>query len=598
MADSQNKKEAGDEKAWLVAAGMCVGLLVAVPAMVAVPIWLGLRRRLTRGEWLMVAGTAVVVLVLARRTAVTPYFSWLGGLIPPGVDWWPIPVLSIVAWAVLLAAIVGAIEGTATFSKVADKLHLAREEDDSIVPTGEARSWIPRSKPKESPVDMIRIDASEHSADFHELGSRQFGIGLDKYGQRPVLLSEREIGTHMVLVGATGSGKTTTLKTLIGQLGDLGWSVIMLDLKEDTAPGGLRDFIREYAVSHAQRYQEITLSGGTNQYWFNPLRGMGTDEAINTILSLQEFDDGHWQAINRTLIGQAVTLFYDAHEIDPERFEEPDMYAIGKVLGGNFTQQLKERIAIVIGSRPDRTKDDFSALSTPSDDHRKSAAGLSSRIINMYESNSGRQVLRGGDGRIPMDVTDGGFVYVGLNTLGLSELARCVSTSALLRISAAAGQRTTGVTQGQLRPTAVIVDEANWIDRMSVKNLLSRARSAGIMVALATQGPLDWIDEHGNDWDTITQNTNVSIIMKQGNEASAELCADLIGKKEKTSIMSQVRDGEVLESGSQRSIIDHVVPPHEIRRLGTGEAIVKVATPERIEYVRVAMRGPNERVGA
>ncbi len=595
MPESKPAKRQGDNDiVWLYAAAAVAGLLVIIPTTIGVGIWVALRSRLARRDWAIVAVTFAIITILGWSTVVGDYFSWLGGLLPPDVAVWPLPWWALLAWGPLIASVLGMADGTKVMSKVSDKLHLGGDQD-SVVPTDSQRERV-RDKVRTASDDLFAIDAGQHSVDSHEFGTRAFSLGLDPTGRKAVRLSEDEVRTHCVLLGATGSGKTETIKNIAGNLGDLGWSVIMLDLKEDTAPGGLRDFCATYATTHALRYQELTLSNQENAYWFNPLLGMTLDEAINTILSLQTFDDGYWQSINRTMIGQVCTLFFDAHEVDPQRFPPPDMYTIGRLLRQqNLPQVTREMRAIVLSSKPDRHEDDFSSLAKPSDADRQSAAGLGARIVNMFESQAGRVVLRPGDARQAMDVCGGGFVYVGLNTLGLSELARVVSTSALLRLAAYAGARTTGAHRGEIQPTAVIIDEANWIDRPQVKNLLARARSAGIAVFLCTQGPTDWIDEAGNDWDTITQNTNVSIVMRQGNEVTAEMCADLIGKRLKTSLMSQVRDGEVLDSGSQKEVVDHVVPTMKIRSLRVGEAIVKVGVPyERVEYCAVRQRQPED----
>ena len=595
MAESRPPKRPGEnDAAWAYAAGVAAALLVIVPVALGIGIWMLLRNRLARRDWAIVATTSVAITVLGWSTIVGGYFAWLGGLLPPAVSLWPPPFWSLVTLGPLVASVLGMADGTRVMATVSSKLHLGGDKD-SVVPTDSQRERV-RDKVRKASDELFVIDSEDHSADSHSYGARTFALGLDLTGRKVVRLSEDEIRTHCVLLGATGSGKTETIKSIAGSLGDLGWSVIMLDLKEDTKPGGLRDFCATYARSHALRYQELALSNRDNEYWFNPLLGMTLDEAINTILSLQTFDDGYWQSINRTMIGQVCTLFFDAHEVDPQRFPAPDMYTIGRLLRQqNLPQVTREMRAIVLSSKPDRHEDDFSSLAKPSPADQQSATGLGARIVNMFESQAGRVVLRPGEARQAMDVCGGGFVYVGLNTLGLSELARVVSTSALLRLAAYAGARTTGAHQGEIQPTAVIIDEANWIDRPQVKNLLARARSAGIAVFLCTQGPTDWIDEAGNDWDTITQNTNVSVVMRQGNEVTAEMCADLIGKRIKTSLMSQVRDGEVLDSGSQKEVVDHIVSTMQIRSLTTGEAVVKVGMPyERVEYCAVHQRRPED----
>lgn len=90
------------------------------------------------------------------------------------------------------------------------------------------------------------------------------------------------------------------------------------------------------------------------------------------------------------------------------------------------------------------------------------------------------------------------------------------------------------------------------------------------------------------------QNTNVSIIMSQGELENAEMCADIIGRVEKMSLTQQVRDGVVGDTGSQRAVVEHIVSPDALRSLTIGEAIVRVGKPnEWQQWVKIMQRDPN-----
>lgn len=597
MPAAQREPTERENKAQLVAAGVAVGALVA--AVVAVPALLGaigaklLGQKLRRKEWIIVGVTAFVGLMVTFKDTLGEYLHWVKVLYLGGGNRLDLPWLSLVLLVVLWTSIIATLTGTPMSNKVVNKI-LKRQASDDLIPTQKEIASLKTAKIRD---DERTIRTESHSLQTGgEPGSRWFPIGRDRDG-RPVMLGEEEIKTHGVILGSTGSGKTETIKMIAGSLMDLGWSVVVLDLKEDTAAGGLRDFCRDYSYTHALYFQELAISNPEPKFWFNPLFGMTPDEAINAILSLQSFDDGYWQAINRTMIGQIVTLFYDAHMADRDRFPAPSMYDIGQVLRQpDLRVATREMRALVCTSVPGRREEDFSSLGKPSDDDRKSAAGLGARIINMYESEAGRKVLRSGAGREVIDVTTPGMVYIGLNTLGLSELARVVSTSVLLRLAAYAGARTTGAADKDSRRIAVIIDEANWIDRKNVQNLLSRARSAGISVFLATQGANDWNDENGRDWEKIVNNVNVGVIMRQGGMESAELCAEFIGKRRKQTLTAQILDGAETGAGSMREVEDYYVSPDQLRNLQVGQSILRVGVPaQRLLWSQINQRDPNQR---
>lgn len=595
-------KDIYDEKAhraqMMQVAGVCAavaGVFLVIPTALGAALWYPLRRRVQRREWAVVTALASLAVLLTWSETVGGYLSWVKRLVV-GPDRLSVPWLALLCLAVLAAGVAGLLSGTVVADQVMTRLNLRGAESDDLIPTQAEVNRLYQAKP---PASDVVIGHDSHSlVTGGEPGSRMFPLGVNRKGE-PEYLGEAEVKTHMVVLGSTGSGKTETLKNLAGNLMDLGWQVVVLDLKEDTEAGGLRDFLRTYAYGHALYYQELALSQARNQFWFNPLYGMTLDEAVNTITSLQTFDDGYWQAINRTMIGQIVTLFYDAHQADPETYPPADMYTIGQTLRQpDLKAATKKMVELVVSTVPGREVENFGALVKPSDADRQSAAGLGARIINMYESEAGRMVLRAGDGRQVMDVTAGGVCYIGLNTLGLSELARIVSTSVLLRLAALAGQRTTGQVEKGTTRIAVIIDEANWVDRKNVQNLLSRARSAGLSVILATQGANDWNDENGQDWEKIVNNVNVGIIMRQGGPESAELCAEYIGKKRTQKVVNQIREGEATGSASVQEVEDYHISPDGLRNLLIGQAIVRVGTPQfRLNWVKVAQRDPHLHAG-
>lgn len=579
-------------------------LLVAVVVVLWLPVvalsaggfWLG-RGRVRRGEALVVAVAALVVAVIRLPALFDGYWSWASSIWTHHESLWSVPVLPILVWTAFVTAAGLALATTkrgATFVARIGRPRKSPFETDSILPTDMQKQQARVVSP---PGGALTINPSHHSVVSPlPVGQRSFPLGYDAQ-RRPVLLSEAEIKTHGFILGSTGSGKTETLKALAGHLGDLGWDVIMVDLKEDTQPGGLRDFCKEYAHSHALPYQELALSDPAPSSWFSPLQGMGRDEVRDTILSLMAFDDEHWQNINKKLLGELVSLFFDANQVDPVKFPLPTMYDIGKVLSASSLQSATKAMRATLKmALPTFRDDDYSSLSNPSQDEQKTATGFGAKLIQMYATQAGRLVLRPSEHTLPLDVTQPGIIYIGLDTMGKPDLTQVVSSAVLQRMSVYAADRTTGraaTQRGGPRPKALIIDEANWINRKIVMNLLSRARSAGICVWLATQSATDWDDMNGDDWPKITGNTNCAIIMRQGEPRSAEICAEYIGKRPVTQFSARVSEGEFSDSGSARSGWDFTVQPDEIRGLQVGEAILRVGVPEnRVTWLAVRQRDP------
>lgn len=630
MADEKKKAAdaSGGDVALLACVGLVAALIVIVPVALGWLIWWLLRRSLGKTESLILLGLAGAATALASTYVFGTYATWLGSIVTAatGGSWAVVvrgtPVLALMLFSAVIAAILGVVTNTGMATRfgrilpqngtvVSRKGPLGRRRPitgadlDDLLDASDREAIIERSNVVAPPGGAPMISADDHSImNPTAPGKRRFPIGLSAQGT-PVYLTEKEIGTHGLILGATGSGKSETIKALVGNLLDLGWSGLLLDLKEDTAPGGLRDWCVTYTNTHGTPYQELRLSDEQSPYWFNTLHGMGADEMRDAILGSQTFEAAYYEALNKELLGQLVNLMWWAHQADPNQFPYPSMYDMAKICGsGNLPTATKKMRAFVLDSIPGVTEDDFRVLANPDKAKAEAAAGFGSRLGNIYESQAGRTVLRqNAEGtRRLVDVTNGGLTYIGLDSQGKADLTAVISSAVLQRLSAYAAARTTGkVEKGA--PRFVIIDEANWINRTIVQNLLSRARGAGIALFLCTQGPKDWIDEKGDDWGTLTQNINVAIIMRQGEPDSATICAEYFGKKKRqrtsesisqtTDMFGNARRANDVDRFTVSEELDYVVPPESFRHLKVGQAYIRVGVPDlRAEFLRIQMRDP------
>lgn len=578
--------------------------------VVGVVAFLFLRRFLGHREgWILIAA-ATVAFLLDAGGLLWDWWSWwfsdvamgssgsrASALVRP-------PLLATVVAAAGFAGVLLAVSGTRIAARAQrlnplmhDK-HLEGLAGSSILPSAEEKSKVSLVQPPGGLVPKLDDHTLAHPDTF---GSRQIPIGLDAKGA-PVFVTEDELKMHGMIFGSTGSGKTETIKALVGSLLDLGWFGHVLDLKEDTKPGGLRDFCHDYASFHAVPFQELRLSDPDPSHWFNPLANMGPDEVRDTVLALQTFDDGYWQAINKQMLGQLVNLFHYAHEVDPDRFPSPTMYDLGKVLangdGMGKDKLVRQMLATVIDASEELSNKDFHTILRPASDHAKSAAGFGARLAAVYETQAGRKALRPAGLKSEYDITLPGLGYIGLDSQGKFDLSNVVATAFLQRTSVWAAQRTTGAFKDSAQ-RFLVIDEGSVLNRNVVHTILTKARSAGITVVLCSQSPLDFeagqVDAPG--FASLAQNANVMVFMSQGEPEAAEMCADFIGLEDKMSSMMRFQGATLMSAGNVRVQEDYKVRPDDLRRLGIGEAILRVGKPaERISWVSVKMRSPRAAV--
>ena len=577
--------------------GLAFTLVFLGPVIVGGVLYLATRKYARRWEAAVGLIVGVAYLGLYFPSWAVDYFTWLVALVglgsgdPMVVPWGAILALGLCVGASLLIGLYG-LRSVGVIKLV------SRREDQSgegsILPTPVERVSTQQAVVS-VPVERLLTPSSSHSiSNPQPVGSRGFPVGLDKRGT-PVFIKENEIRTHALLFGSTGAGKTSTIEVIVGGLLDLGWAGLILDLKEDAAPGGLLEWCETYAAYHAIGFQSFRISDPDPQYWFSVLNGMGADEARDTILASQEFEAAYYRALNEKQLGQLVTLLYAAHEVNPAERDLPTVYEIGKILASpDLAAAVRPIVADVIAAVPGFTKSDFDALLGKDKAFTETAAGLGARLTAMYDTKAGRNALRPGGGRQAFDVTRPGLSYVGLDSMGKPEITRLVGASVLRRMAVYAADRTSGKVR-ERAPRFLVVDEANFVNRKLLLELLSRARSAGIACIVCTQGPTDWQSSSPGEPDltSLVQNTNVAVIMSQGERTNAELCADIIGRAEKTTVTRRVQDGILLEDGTLSQQVDYLVPPDALRSLKVGETIIRVGKPDEWQrWVQVRERDP------
>lgn len=574
-----------------------------LPALaVAAIAFLTGRKLLTRLQWGLILVASTIGVILTAGKTFGSYFLWypqIFGLenLVEGISntnlttpvW--LPPLAVLSLGLVLAGVTGIILGDeGTISTMSPMKTVSKS---SVVPRDhkKVRSKLIKKAPPLEYIPVQRDGAPEPKGPKQNPKNLRLPLGRDQDG-RLVWLSEKEIKTHGVILGSTGSGKTETIKWLAGALLDMGYSVLILDLKEDLV--GLREFTRGYAYVHGTPYQEVALSDNDSKWWLNAISGVSADAAADAVIGQQEYDDQYHQSMNRRAAGQVNKLIFHAHELWPDRFPEPSIYLLGSILAKDMFKETKVMLAEVtahIGH--DLAHELYSALFQRDDTLLKEAQSFGMRLVNLYDTTAGRNVLNEGvtsDGepKRPIDVTQPGLTYIGASSLAYPELAGTVASAVLTRVNVMAADVAAGRNGAVPRKRAIIVDEANFVNRRILLNLLSRARSAGITAWVATQSANDFIDKDGDDWARLATNINVSIFGKQTAPGAAELAAEFIGNEVKQSTTRKVVDGYVEESGSLKEDKDYIVPPEDLRSFEEGEMIIR--TNAQINWVQVPMR--------
>lgn len=635
-----------------ITAGIVI-MIVLIPfvALAAVTYFVACNKKLNLGTWGRAGLGAAGVWWMYLKFAGTmeAYFLWLwsGGLAAvneqfeaAGFPYWDVAgtgaAIGAVACMVYHSGILAAIKGWLknAFKRFRRKEHRVVEKVDlGLTDSAFEAAAIAGST---GSTGRRNLDSKLHEIkQVGKDGDRniQFPIGIyDNNGKEDVYrIDTRDYGTHGVVFGTTGSGKTEALKRLIWGFLQAGWDGIVVDLKEDTGEGGLRDWVKRYAEVTDTDYQELLMGElEENEYWLDACYGLSEAEVESLLLTFIKGDDAYWHGLVQKCMKACLWLAFRSHELRPDKYGPVTLKRLVRmhmgIVDGNPASVKKAYAEIfndvraALKTEGERKELDYDMMDTvlqPGKDVTKQFDSFATKVKLLISGGYGQALFVGGqtpDGkeRKRIDVAKPGIVYMGADSAGGRDAAKFLSSSVLQRVTLEMGRRSRAGKQKV--PLFVMVDEASVVNRDLCNAILSKGRSARISLILATQSPNDWIDEEGDGFTQMMANVNVRIYMRQSETLAAELCSKQIGTETGAVARMELDEYNVVTESARARVEEGVVrfgPDRLKDELGNGVAIVHVtnsaaaqeessglkalkSVPNVVAFVMVPMPGEDE----
>jgi conjugal transfer pilus assembly protein TraD len=406
-------------------------------------------------------------------------------------------------------------------------------------------------------------------------------LGIDGRGEQ-VVLTDRQLSAHGLILGATGAGKSTTLLAILTDRVRRGGSVVAIDMK------GSPEFTRalgDAAAAAGRPFRRWTLEGP--ERW-NPLAHGNATELKDKLIATERFSEPHYQRAAERYLQTAIQVLGRAHPDQPP--------TLAAVVAAMDPRRLARMLRDADGPFAERVQDYLESLSP---DQLSAVNGLATRLALLSESHAG-EYLTGGESAIDLRraLTGPEVVVFSLNSSSYARLSAQVGTLVVQDLVAAAGDRLTRSVPGQ----AIIgIDEFSALDSDNVVALLARGREAGVPVLLATQEFADLERAGRGVRDQVSGVTAVKIAHRQDVPASARMIAEMVGTRRVWESTVGVRRHPLLgtrQSGhaTQRQVERFIIDPNEIKSLPTGHAVVITKLPEaRARTVRVTPRRDPDR---
>jgi hypothetical protein len=424
---------------------------------------------------------------------------------------------------------------------------------------------------RRGPVDVVRSCASSAAlrrrrgsgaeAWFH---GEDLILGCDDR-RRPVSIpcGGSGGGTHTLVVGSTGSGKTVTQTWIATRAIEHGMGVIVLDPKGDR---GMRDALRRATGVAGSRFIEWTPQGPST---YNPYARGSETQIADKVLAGERFTEPHYLRQAQRYLGHVVrALRHSGLEVSLRRIVDHLNPAELELLARGLQDSEGQRVHAYLDSLTPRQQGDL--------------GGVRDRLAILAESDIGPWLDPETAGARRFDLLEAvrarTVVYFNLESDSRPLLAQMLAAAIVQDL-----QATVADLQGQPVPTLVVIDEFSAVAAEHVVRLFGRARSAGFSLLLGTQELSDLrLPGRESLLEQIMGNLSTLVAHRQVVPDSAELIARLAGTRGAWRA-SQRDDG----SNTRTRIRVGVLEPAEVLRLGRGCAAVIVLAGGRRRAVSV-----------
>jgi conjugal transfer pilus assembly protein TraD len=391
-------------------------------------------------------------------------------------------------------------------------------------------------------------------------------VGVDRRGRSVAIeLGGHGGGTHTLVAGATGAGKTFTQVWIATLAIAYGMSAIVVDPKGEA---GLRERLRRAARATGKAFYMWTPEGPAV---YNPYARGGETEIADKALAGERFTEPHYQRQAQRYLGHAVRALRAAgrevslaglvEALDPEGLE---------LLARELPRESARAVHAYLDSLTARQRGELS--------------GVRDRLAIMAESDVGPWLDPATSGTAAsfelLDaVRSGAVVYFSLRADSRPLLAQMLGAAIVQDL-----QTVVSALQECPVPCVVAIDEFSAIAAEHVANLFARARSAGISLLLGTQELSD-LRLPGREMlqEQVLGNLTSLIVHRQAVPASAELIARLSGSKGawRTTVSS---DGRT----TRTRVSEPLISPEEVMSLPRGQAaVIRLSSPRSAAIARM-----------
>jgi hypothetical protein len=369
-------------------------------------------------------------------------------------------------------------------------------------------------------------------------------------------------GTHTLVVGATGSGKTVTQTWMAVRAIERGMGAIVVDPKGDR---GMRRDLSRAAQAAGRPFIEWT-PGGASVY--NPYARGSETEIADKALAGERFTEPHYLRQAQRYLGHVVRAMRSS--------------GLEVSLGGIVHHMDPAHLECLVRRLPEGESESTHAyLDSLTGRQQADLAGVRDRLAILSESDVGPWLDPQTSNAVRFDLRETvrarAVVYFNLESDSRPLLTQMLGAAIVQDL-----QTTVAALQRRPMPTLVVIDEFSAVAAEQVVRLFGRARSAGFSLLLGTQELSDLrLPGRERLLEQVIGNLSVLIAHRQVVPDSVELIASLAGTRGAWRV-SRYGSGGTTRTRVREEMLDS----NEVVSLGVGWAAV-IALSDRAG-VRIA----------
>jgi intracellular multiplication protein IcmO len=438
--------------------------------------------------------------------------------------------------------------------------------------------------------------------------SARIAIGISRRSGRPVWLRLSQIAKHVLVLGATGSGKTTTMLWIATRMIRAGYGAVVVDLKGDPKLWARLAF---EAGMNGRPFYLWRIQGGPGTQRYNPLGSGDVTSCRDRLVASQAFAEDYYRGLFAThakvvldaltAAGIAPTLGAVARWWNPSDLELlirrlDDGQRSGHSTASGTAEDGLERAADGLAparSVAEAVKDYVETLPKTQFDHILSLRARLSAVTDTAAAESLEPGTSEADEiTLAPAMRRKAVVCFSLDADAYPVAAATLASLILQDLVATAG----AFRQAQeLAETLLWIDEFGAVAGEQGGRLVSTARDVAIPILLGGQD-LAQLRRVSEQFEVeVKANVSVVIAHRQSEPDSAEMIARMCGTEEVVTQTQQVDRRELnwlagssrdeTGVGSRHHERQFRVDPDEVKDLGTGAAVVRGYNPTGVDVV-------------